>query len=279
MELDTRFTFADFFAGCGGFSLGMIQAGMKCVSALEFSDDAAHTYWYNLCYNTWSHLWIDQEDTKTIAKVQKTWENGKTSNWLFKKGVPDNWLQVKEPMPCLNLFLMDITKLEPEYWMELCGVKPGDIGVFVGGPPCQGFSTAGKREEGDKRNLLALRMIYYAEIAKPRYVLIENVPGLLTLGRKKGDKESPFVIWIREAFERAGYTMDYKVHDCADFGVPQRRKRVLFFAYRRDQIIDDAFKKYLNIIKSQGPLEPGEIRVVGNEKTYRFGKNLKPEFA
>lgn len=258
---DMRYTFADFFAGAGGLSLGFINAGMKCVAALEYNDEAAWTYWYNLCYNTWSHLWIDPQDEKRINKVRKKWNNGETSNWLFKKGVPDNWLQVNEPMPCLNLFLMDITKLEPEYWMKLIGVRERDIKVFVGGPPCQGFSTSGRRDVLDKRNQLALRMIYYAKICKPRYVVIENVPGLLTLGKKKGDLESPFVTWIREAFEDAGYQMNFEVHNAADYGVPQNRKRVIFFAQRIDDILDDSFDLYKSIMTKVKPLEPGEIRL------------------
>jgi site-specific DNA-cytosine methylase len=257
---DTRYTFADFFAGCGGFSLGLIQAGMKCVSALEFNDDAAWTYWYNLCYKGWSHLWIDPENQKLIDKVKKRWKDGKTTNHLFQKGVPDNWLTVDEPMPCSNLFLMDITKLEPEDWMEIIGVRVGDIKVFIGGPPCQGFSTCGKREIGDERNKLALRMIYYAKICKPDYVLIENVPGLLTLGRKKGEKESPFVHWIREAFDDAGYDMSYKVHNAADYGVPQKRKRVLFFAVKRGvenkPLLLDKVEMQTTVLEAIGHLPP-----------------------
>lgn len=258
---NTQFTFADFFSGCGGFSLGLIQAGMKCVSALEFNDDAAWTYWYNLCYNKWSHLWIDPNDKKKIAKIKKNWKGGKTANWLFEKGVPDNWLEVNEPMPCLNLFLMDITKLEPEDWMQMIGVRERDIKVFIGGPPCQGFSTCGKRDVLDSRNVLALRMIYYAKVCKPKYVIIENVPGLLTLGKIKGDLESPFVTWINEAFRDAGYEVNHKVHNAADYGVPQNRKRVLFFAQRTDEILDDAIEVYKNLMQTEKPLEPGEFRL------------------
>lgn len=260
---DTRYTFADFFAGCGGFSLGLIQAGLKCVSALEFNDDAAWTYWYNLCYNGWSHLWVDPADEKKIAKIQKKWKGGETKNHLFKNGIPDNWLSVDAPMPCSNLFLMDITKLEPEDWMDLIGVRPGDIRIFVGGPPCQGFSMAGKRDVMDARNQLALRYIYYAKVCKPEIVIIENVPGLLTLGRKKGDKESPFVIWIREAFEDAGYDVSYDVHDAADYGVPQRRKRVLFFATRKDyqgskNLVLDNVELHTHVYEAIGNLPPIE---------------------
>lgn len=281
---DTRFTFADFFAGAGGFSLGFIQAGMKCVSALEFNEDAAWTYWYNLCYKGWSHLWIDPQDQKKIAKIQKKWNGGETNNHLFKNGIPDEWLIVDAPMPCANLFLMDITKLEPEEWMEMIGVRVGDIKVFVGGPPCQGFSTSGKRDVGDERNKLALRMIYYAKVCQPDYVLIENVPGLLTLGRAKGEKESPFVHWIREAFDEAGYDMDYQVHNAADYGVPQNRKRVLFFAVKRTiekkPLILDKVEMHTTVMEAIGNLPPIHAGETWKGGTYilheREGYNICP---
>lgn len=259
---DTRYTFADFFAGAGGFSLGFINAGMKCVSALEFNSDAAWTYWSNLCYKGWSHLWLAPDDEINLKRVKK-WGNAETTNVLWPDGPPDNWLSVPEPMPCLNLFLMDITKLEPEEWMELCGVGVGDIRVFIGGPPCQGFSTSGKREVGDARNMLPLRMIYYAKVCKPDFVLIENVPGLLTLGKAKSEKESPFVIWIKEAFADAGYEVGYQVHNAADYGVPQNRKRVLFFAVRKgkenlmqDFLFDQKIKEYVTVREAIGEMPP-----------------------
>ncbi len=229
---DTKNTFADFFSGAGGFSLGFIQTGMKCVSAMDFDFDAVRTYWTNLCLRGWSHLWILEKDMQTYKKLQK-W-SGKTDNWLFKELPTDNWLQQKTPSPCLNLFLCSILDLEPEQWMEMCNVRPGDIRVFIGGPPCQGFSTANNtRSEYDERNQLPLRFIHYVKICKPDYVYMENVPGLLSLGKKKGDTEGPFVRWIREAFAEAGYDMEYKIFNACDYGVPQRRKRVIFSARRK----------------------------------------------
>lgn len=266
---DTSQTFADFFSGCGGFSLGLIQAGLKCVSALEYNDDAAWTYWHNLCYKGWSHLWMDSENQKLIDRVKKRWKDAETTNHLWPNGVPDNWLKVKEPMPCSNLFLMDITKLEPEDWMELIGVKKGDIKIFVGGPPCQGFSTAGRRDVLDSRNKLALRYIYYAKVCQPEIVLIENVPGLLSLGHKKGEKESPFVIWIREAFEDAGYDMTYEVHNAADYGVPQNRKRVLFFATKKDSV------KQKNLVLDKVELRTNVFETIGDLPPINAGETWK----
>ena len=229
-----EYTFADFFCGCGGLSLGFLMAGLKCISAMDISTDALRIYWYNLCYKTWSHLWVDSKNEKAIKKIKKWEGNGKTGNWLFPNGVPDNWLKVPEPMPCLNLFCWSIMDLDPHKWMELCGVSPGEIRIFAGGPPCQGFSTANvNRNVYDERNRLPLRYLYYAKVARPDYIFMENVPGLLSLGKQKDENEGPFVRWIREAFHEAGYDMDYNVHNAADYGVPQNRKRVIFIGRRK----------------------------------------------
>lgn len=279
MKPNMKLTYAEFFAGCGGLSLGFIKAGLKCVSALEYAPDAMHTFWANLCYHGWSHLWVDKTNESLIKKISK-WDP-QTRNWLFKNGIPDNWLKVDEPMPCLNLFGYDITKLEPEQWMEICGVEPGDIQIFAGGPPCQGFSTANSnRSEFDKRNQLPLRLIHYAKVCKPRFVLIENVPGLLTLGKKKGDKEGPFPRYLREAFEEAGYYMYYQVHNAADYGVPQNRKRVLFFAERIDtyMIPFSQFTPTHNIEGTDGLLKSVDVReAIGDLPPLQAGQEYKGE--
>jgi len=230
---DFKYTYAEFFAGCGGLSLGFEQAGLKCISALERDAAAAYTFYFNLCLEGWTHVWVDPEDEKTIRNINK-WDR-RTSNFLFPNGVFDNWLTSDKPSPCLNLFVMDIMKLEPEYWMELCNVRPGDVRIFAGGPPCQGFSTSNSnRHIGDERNQLPLRFIYYCKVCKPDIVFMENVPGIISLGKKKGEKEGPFIHWIRQHFEEAEYDMQYEVMNAADFGVPQTRKRVIFIATRKE---------------------------------------------
>ncbi len=102
---DFKNTYAEFFAGCGGLSLGFEQAGLKCVSALERDVAAAHTFYQNLCYGGWSHVWVDPTDDKLIKNVSK-WGK-ETSNFLFPDGVDDDWLTSPKPTPCLNLFVSE----------------------------------------------------------------------------------------------------------------------------------------------------------------------------
>jgi site-specific DNA-cytosine methylase len=266
---EMELTFADFFCGCGGLSLGFINAGLKCISAMDIAPDALWTYWYNLCYKGWSHFWVNPENPnlKNIQK-NKMWHDGKTGNSLFEKGIPDNWLSptIKEPVPCLNVFMYSIMDLEPEEWMQMCGVRSGDISIFAGGPPCQGFSTCNhNRNVLDERNQLPVRFIYYCKICKPKLVIMENVPGILTLGKGKGDKEGPFPVWLREKFEDAGYSMEYRILNAADYGVPQKRKRVFFYAIRKGCEKANLFpqtthgkylKQYVNVLEAIGHLPP-----------------------
>lgn len=97
------------------------------------------------------------------------------------------------------------------------------IDVLIGGPPCQGFSLAGKRKEADDRNKLYERMVELASSIKPRVVLLENVPGLATLYNGNAKKR------ILEDFRNLGYTMtEPQVLYAPDYGIPQIRKRLFF---------------------------------------------------
>ena len=118
----------------------------------------------------------------------------------------------------LDLFNHDnITQIE--HFLNDRNIK---IDVLVGGPPCQGFSLAGPRNVEDKRNTLYTAMVKIAERFKPKVVMLENVPGLLTLFEGKAARR------IIEDFTKIGYKIDAKVLYAPDFGVPQIRKRVFF---------------------------------------------------
>lgn len=96
------------------------------------------------------------------------------------------------------------------------------LDVLVGGPPCQGFSLAGKRDEYDERNILYSAMVKTAAMLKPRAIVLENVPGMLTLYKGKAKEQ------IFKDFEGLGYKMNVKILYAPDYGVPQIRKRVFF---------------------------------------------------
>lgn len=106
--------------------------------------------------------------------------------------------------------------------IEFLNINKITVDVLVGGPPCQGFSLAGKRQEEDKRNILYQAMVKTASIIKPKVIVLENVPGMLTLYNGLGKKR------IFSDFTNLGYKMAVKILYAPDYGVPQIRKRAVF---------------------------------------------------
>ncbi|GIO09882.1 cytosine-specific methyltransferase [Brevibacillus reuszeri] len=138
----------------------------------------------------------------------------------------------------LNFFNDDIGKLTKRSTL-INFLEGKSIDVIVGGPPCQGFSLTGKRDENDPRNRLFLDYLKIVKIVKPKYFVIENVEGILSYRIKKitgisGDiYEDEFVPEIiKKEAEKFGYFVDHKLLNAKDYGVPQNRPRVIFFGTR-----------------------------------------------
>lgn len=115
----------------------------------------------------------------------------------------------------------DITKI------DIKDIPKAD--VIIGGPPCQSFSLAGKRNVEDERGQLVWRYISIIEHMMPRAFVFENVTGLLSAKNSKGEK---IVDLLKAAFHQFGYDIEMKVVNAADYGIPQRRKRVLIVGLR-----------------------------------------------
>jgi len=105
-----------------------------------------------------------------------------------------------------------------------------EIEIVVGGPPCQGFSSANRwqKENEDPRNKLFFEYLRFVELLKPKAVVIENVRGILT--RDNGFAKSR----IEKLLKDLGYIVDCKVLNASDYGVPQNRLRAFFVAIRND---------------------------------------------
>lgn len=128
--------------------------------------------------------------------------------------------------PMLN---EDITKLNAD---ELV-LKYGKADVIIGGPPCQGFSMAGKRDNKDPRNSLFMDYLRFVKSFKPKYFVLENVPGILTMKTSNGEFVKDII--LKEVLD-LGYFIKFRKLYAPDFGVPQKRRRVIFLAWRDDQI-------------------------------------------
>ena len=143
-----------------------------------------------------------------------------------------------------------------------------EIDVIIGGPPCQGFSLTGTRNENDERNTLFNAMFRLAKRVNPKAIIIENVPGLLKLYNGKAKKE------IIELCELYGYNCNPQILFAPDYGVPQIRKRVFFVALRKDLGIFEFPEKlytpdnYVSCESAIGDLPDLEFDLGANELKY-----------
>jgi DNA (cytosine-5)-methyltransferase 1 len=109
--------------------------------------------------------------------------------------------------------------------------KFGEISVIAGGPPCQGFSLAGKRDVLDPRNELYGDFVRIANILKPKSIILENVRMFLSMTSKYGGLIKDDLI---KRFDDAGYRLAYAPVNAKNYGVPQSRERVIFIGIRKD---------------------------------------------
>lgn len=195
----------DLFCGAGGFSEGIIQAGFHIV----FSSD----------------LNVDVEKTYTNRHEQLGYIHG--VNTYFKRA--------------------DIKELPSEYiktaiqGLEMYRDKEvPQIDAIFGGPPCQGFSRAGLRKKDDPRNKLFREYLRVVSDIKPKYVVMENVEGFMDtkldgyvgLTGQEYPEQSLMPDILIEEFSLLGYhTLEPKLLDASNYGVPQRRRRAIFIAY------------------------------------------------
>ena len=124
----------------------------------------------------------------------------------------------------------DLTKLPPEKFDELYNKENKSIDILVGGPPCQSFSIAGKRDKNDPRNALFMEYVKYLDYFKPKAFIMENVIGMLS---KKTDNGENVIDIIMEQLNRNYNCIINKLY-ASDFEVPQNRRRTIIIGIRKD---------------------------------------------
>ena len=191
--------YIDIFAGCGGLSTGLLNAGWTGLFAIEKNADAFATLKYNLIDNKEHFRW-------------------------------PKWLPVKE---------CDINVLLKDHMDDLMALR-GKVTLVAGGPPCQGFSMAGKRDKNDQRNKLVKSYIKFIKLVLPQVIIFENVHGFtVNFKGKKGTKQ--YSSYVERALRRLGYTTMHQIVDMSEYGVPQNRKRCILVAMR-DYFPKDVFE-------------------------------------
>lgn len=202
--MSSSLTCVDLFSGCGGLSLGLKRAGFETILAVEKSPMAAETYFHNF-----------------IAPIhdQRHWEE-------FLDRSP-----IEQAKHGLVVDSLEKVMRSREIMDDL---KSADVDLVAGGPPCQGFSLAGRRDPGDARNQLPWQFLDFVGIIRPRAVIIENVSGMRSDFRARGAR-SPFQD-LRLALQKSGggYVVQPMLLNAAHFGVPQVRPRLFLVGIRND---------------------------------------------
>lgn len=127
-------------------------------------------------------------------------------------------------------YCADLTQLPPEKFNELYNTENKNIDILVGGPPCQSFSIAGKRDKNDPRNALFMEYVKYLDYFKPKAFIMENVIGMLS--KKTANGENVIDI-IMEQLNRNYNCIINKLY-ASDFEVPQNRRRTIIIGIRKD---------------------------------------------
>lgn len=145
--------------------------------------------------------------------------------------------------PDLDIYHGDIAKLSADHVLSRTGLKVGELDVLDGSPPCQGFSTAGKRDFADDRNQLFREYCRLLRAIQPKAFVMENVSGMV-----KGKMKLIFVEILKE-LKDCGYNVSARILNAKYFHVPQARQRMIFIGVRKD----------IGIMPSHPKAESGEI--------------------
>lgn len=186
----------DLFAGAGGLSLAFEQGGFDVVAAVEYDPVHCAVHAYNFPLTE-----VLCRDVSGLSgdELREAARRG----YVAHGGSDEEW--------------------------------DGEIDAVIGGPPCQGFSLIGHRLVDDKRNRLVYEFYRIASEVRPKYVIMENVPGMLSGGH------SSILSELVKEFEAAGYTVrqPIQVLNAAAFGAPQDRRRLFLLAAREGMPLPD----------------------------------------
>jgi len=191
--------FIDLFSGCGGLSLGLLNAGFTGLFAIEKNSDAFQSLKNNLV--------LPNPNLHNPFK----WDSNEISS------------EHNDIHKILEEKIEYLTKLGQDQ----------EVDLIVGGPPCQGFSTAGRRDPNDPRSQLVYDYLKIVNLVQPKLIIMENVKGITY--KIKSDSPSP-AHEIKLKLIKSGYMPISFIEDASIWGVPQQRIRFILIGIRFDQI-------------------------------------------
>ncbi|GHV92415.1 restriction endonuclease subunit M [Spirochaetia bacterium] len=212
--------FLDLFAGAGGLSEGFISAGFQPVAHVEMNSSACYTLKTRMARH-W--LYQNSQKEKYINYLDR-----KISRDELYKEIPENILS----SVINNEIGANTIKKIFKTIDEIVGDKK--INLIIGGPPCQAYSLIGRssvsnKMKNDQRNYLFKYYALFLEKYKPSYFVFENVIGLLSA---KDENEKLYLDLMKDSFRKAGYEIEYKTLCASDYGVLQKRRRIILVGKR-----------------------------------------------
>ena len=194
-------TYIDLFAGCGGLSLGLFNSGFW---KGKFAIEKSPDAFETLRYN--------------LIEKQNHFD---WPDWFPKQN-------------------HDINEVIKNHTNQLKSLR-GEIDMVAGGPPCQGFSTAGRRNEKDTRNKLIISYIKFIRLVQPKVIFFENVKGFTQQFDKNKIRGRVYSEYVQKELRKSSETKDFvgynvfgKLIDFSQFGVPQKRTRFILVGIRKD---------------------------------------------
>lgn len=209
--------YIDLFSGCGGLSLGLFNSGLW---KGKFAIEKSPDAFETLRYNL-----LDKNN-------HFDWPH-----WLPKEN-------------------HDINHIIKNYSDELNSLR-GKIDMVAGGPPCQGFSTAGRRDENDNRNKLIISYIRFIRMVQPKVIFFENVKGFTQQFDKNKIRGRVYSEYVKKELSKSSKSQDfigYDVYgtliDFSQYGIPQKRTRFILVGFRKDIAKKQSPKSFFDLIKN-----------------------------
>ncbi|MFA6647576.1 MAG: DNA cytosine methyltransferase [Candidatus Izemoplasmatales bacterium] len=270
--------YIELFAGCGGMSLGLRKAGYELVFANELSPMAAETYVYNMLGDELSEgiadntLWLKSNYSRENI-TERLKELPSVASQVSYSDVQ------RVSMTPNKMVIGDVLLLEKHLLKQKQrGGSLESIDLLAGGPPCQSFSLAGKRDLYDQRNDLPFVFARIASIVQPKVVFLENVQGITSSFLRPDNHRHHAWVEISKDFARRGFIPVSMIINTKHFGVPQNRPRYVMLAFRMDiyktligmnnpfaHLLSDYGKIFADTLNIES-INPSNIRIIDQLK-------------